>query len=525
MAISVANNYIEFGFDPYKFIEEGIEIVRRESLRTIYSLSRVTGGGSVSGKPYNWHGYNPSSTLTAEQQFDINSGLGSFLDQNLLNKFEDIYSNIQAKLDLGGDIKAARIKFTDKPLGVFSFAQASKGLIRPVEYFSLKENKLIKPDDVLKGNLGETEYYYYLLEKEEVLVQRRQQGTTKILENCEDAILKQDPITRLYLPYTKDGKVKNSCGEDRLRYTSTVKKVFAYRQKKGGGIAPYVDLYISTGGTADKNPESMIIRSMPNLLLARILEKSGVKVRIFAFWSNRDGGRDRDFNTIFMVKNYGETVDLNKLSVFTADTRFYRYWLANATVGTYFKMCGDGRSGFDTTGTNSNSTFNREILPLVRNYVDYQIKVGSFPSQVVNKKLMIFCPLDAYDGEKIEDAAVEEKIIDAFYKAIDYIQLQLTKTPRVVFQEIIKREKAKLISDSQIRIYLKDIVTQTILPTKEIQTISPLKLKESFDLKKITKADYERQLKVQIQLDSQEQIDERVIESNKLLEIIKNLIP
>ena len=65
MAIPVANNYIEFGFDPYKFIEEGIEIVRIESLRTIYSLSSVRSGGTVTGKPYNWYGYNPSSSFLA----------------------------------------------------------------------------------------------------------------------------------------------------------------------------------------------------------------------------------------------------------------------------------------------------------------------------------------------------------------------------------------------------------------------------------------------------------------------------
>jgi hypothetical protein len=145
------DNYIVFGFDPYKFIEEGLDIVKKDGLRTIYSESSVTSGMSVSGKDYNWHGYKSGSSKSFAEQFDVNSGLGSFLDQDLLTKVEQVYSNINAKLDLGGDFKASRIRFTEKPLGIFSFAQASKGLIRPVEYYSKEENKIIPPDDVFKG--------------------------------------------------------------------------------------------------------------------------------------------------------------------------------------------------------------------------------------------------------------------------------------------------------------------------------------------------------------------------------------
>ena len=65
------------------------------------------------------------------------------------------------------------------------------------------------------------------------------------------------------------------------------------------------------------------------------LNMGRVRVRIFAYWSNRDYGRDRDFNTMFMLKNYGETIDLNNIAVFSSDTRFYRYWLANSTIGWY----------------------------------------------------------------------------------------------------------------------------------------------------------------------------------------------
>lgn len=518
------DNYIVFGFDPYKFIEEGLDIVKKDGLRTIYDKSAIIGQPAISGKDYNWHGYKSGASKSFEEQFDINSGLGSFLDQDLLTKVEQVYSNINAKLDLGGDFKASRIKFTEKPLGIFSFAQASKGLIRPVEYYSKEENKVIPPDSVFKSEFKGEDFYYYNYDGREVAVERRQEGTTKIAESCTDILLKRDEQSKLVLPYDLEGKIVNDCKGNKLRYTTTTKKVYAYREKKGGGIAPYVDLYISTGGLGDINPEQMIIRSLPNILLSRILEKAGVRVRIFAYWSNRDYKQDRDFNTMFMLKNYGETVDLNKIAVFSSDTRFYRYYLANSTIGWYKFMCGDDKSGFDTTGTLSPSTFMTNILPMIRNYVSYQISVGNFPSQVVDKRLMLFANMDVSSGDKIDSETTEKLVIEKFYSILDYIQMQLSNTPRKVLQDIIKREKDNGKSETQIKNYIRSAITNVLSPTKEFQKESPAQLKKLFDSGALTKKEYEKKLRVEIMLDTSEEADIIIEEREKLLSILNTLI-
>ena len=287
-----SETFLSFAFDPYKFIEEGIKIAEDNGL-TISRQNSVTSGRSVSGKNYNWYGYDASSRLSVQQQYDINSGLGSFLDQDLINDVETSYSNIVAKLDLGGDLKASRIKFTDRPLGVFSFAQASKGLIRPVEYYSIQEDKIIEPNSVFKGVLNqgkpnEIDYFYYLKDGQEVLVEKRQEGTTEMLKNCPTLLPKLDEVSKLVLPYDINNKIVNSCDGYRLRFTSTIKKVYAYREKKGGGTAPYVDIYLATGQNSGFDPEQMLIQAMPNILLARILEKSGVKVRMFGFFKHKE---------------------------------------------------------------------------------------------------------------------------------------------------------------------------------------------------------------------------------------------
>jgi hypothetical protein len=517
MAIQSANNYLQFSFDPYDWLNEGVDIAKKNNLQ-LYKLSDVTSGARVSGKNYNPRGYDASSSLSVEQQYDINSGLGSFLDQSLITDIETLYSNIVAKLDLGGDLKASRIKFTDRPLGVFSFAQASKGLIRPVEYYCEEQERIIDPNLVLKGNLPSGLEYFYFLDKEEVvLVERRQEGTTKILQSCNFLKPKLDEVSGLVLPYNDKDEIVNECNGNRLRYTSTNKKVYAYRQKKGGGIAPYVDLYIASGQNWGWQPEQMLIQAMPNILLARILEKSGVKVRIFGFYNQNINYDKYIFNSFFMIKNYGEPVDLNKIAVFLADTRFFRYYMWNAKSGWNYQMLGKSLSNSEVFGSMGSMMgmvrFNNEIMPFVRNYVDYQIKVGNFPTQVVNKKLMIFGGLDVGSNDKLMDASTQEKITNKFNSLSDYVQIQLSKTPREVMSNIIKREKEKNKSEFEIRNYLRSLITEVLTPTNEIQTTTPNDKMDKNEFRK------------EVQLDTRQEYDDVFEERDKLIDIVDKLIP
>ena len=240
MAFSYRENYIKFGFDPYEFIREGIDLALQNNLgffKTENALinSPRNNTSKANAKPFNWSGYNPNSNLTVTEQLNVNM-LGSFIDQDLINEFEGVFSEINAKLDLGKDSKPARIKFTDKPIGIFSFSQASKGLIRPVEYFSFKEEKIIKVDNVFSKKEYGKDFFYYLIDGNEYEVQRRQEGTTAISEVCPTVKIKYDETTKLFLPFDQENKIVNKCEDKRLRFTSTNKKVYAFREKKAVGL-------------------------------------------------------------------------------------------------------------------------------------------------------------------------------------------------------------------------------------------------------------------------------------------------
>ena len=212
-----------------------------------------------------------------------------------------------------------------------------------------------------------------------------------------------------------------------------------------------------------------------------------------------------------MIKNYGEPTDINKIAVFLADTRFFRYWLFNASSGWNFKMTGKRLGGSEgyMMGT---VEFNRQMMPFVRNYVDYQIKTGKFPSQVVNKKLMLFGGMELQTGQKLMSDDTQKQILKRFYSLSDYVQLQLSKTPKKVMEEIIKREKEAGKTKIEIENYLTDSITDVLTPTTEITKTAPNdKMSEN-------------ELRVAMQLDTQEQSDEIMKDRKNLLGILKTLI-
>lgn len=503
--IKASDAYVYYGFNVNDVINEGMAVVNEKGLDLVTEESRVLNNNdNPSGKNYNWYGYKKDGSESFEKQFDLNSGLGKYLDQDLLTTALEKTKEVESKIDLGKDSKPARIKFTDRPLGVFSFAQASKGLIRVVEFYSVEEDKIINADLVQKGEFSKETYYYYINEGKEIVLERRQEGTTKILKSCSTLKAKLDPNSKMILPYDSEGNIVNECKGNKLKYSSTNKKVYAYRDKKGGGAAPYVDLYIPSGGLADLDPEQMLLRGIPTIMLAKTLEKSGVKVRIFSYWSNYDSTFEQHMVINTMVKNYGEPTDINKLAVYTSDTRFYRYYLFNSYLGIRYLTTGKSSSSFRTATTNP-TQFSSQFLPMLRNYVSYKIKEGRFPAQIVDPRLMITVPMDVSDGEKIDDPNTENKIMDSYYSALDYIQIQLSKTPKDIIKEIYNRKKNDGEDVIEIKKYLRGLISDVYTPTSELQSNSPENLKDKLIKGEIDEKEYENLLRKNILLNTNEE--------------------
>jgi hypothetical protein len=269
----------------------------------------------------------------------------------------------------------------------------------------------------------------------------------------------------MVLPYDKEGKIINFYDKYKLRYTSTTKKVYQIREKKGGGYAPYVDLYCPLGAHNQYTSESMLIQAMPMILLARVLERAGVRTRVFAtsFMQSYPTGDNKMVSPI-LVKEYGEPLDLNKLAIYTSDKRFFRFHSFNAFLG-WFAENGDLETDHTQTTMLSNSEI-YEIMPRVKNYYQYQMDKGIFPKSNIDKGLMIFGGTPTNPGDKLNNPMVEKKIIDEFYKISDYVSLMMSKKPDSVIKKIFEREEDRKISKQEVAQNLRNTITQILAPIR-----------------------------------------------------------
>ena len=458
---------ISYGLDANNFIREGTEIARREGVFQSGDEGDARRNGSLDDVGANWWGYKPNDTRSFDEQMSMDNVLVSFLNQGLLTRADELYDQILSTIDLGGDLKQQRIIFTSQPIGIFSFAQASKGLIRSVEYYCPSEDRIIAPDSVFKGELNGKEYYFFEgVNDEEILVERRQEGTTDILRTCPFATAQLNYDSGMVLPYDKEGKIINFYDKYKLRYTSTTKKVYQIREKKGGGYAPYVDLYCPLGAHNQYTTESMLIQAMPMILLARVLERAGVRTRVFAtsFMKSYMTQSDNIMVSPILVKEYGVPLDLNKLAIYTSDKRFFRFHSFNAFLG-WFKENGDLETDHSHTTMLSNSEI-YQMMPRVKNYYQYQMDRGKFPKTNIDKGLMIFGGTPTNPSDLLSSPSVQKKIIDEFYKISDYVSLMMSKKPDSVIKKIFEREEDRKISKQEVAQTLRNTITQILAPIR-----------------------------------------------------------
>jgi hypothetical protein len=406
-----------------------------------------------------FYGYDPNSTKSLQEQFSYDE-IKIFSDLQLLQDALDGFSDIKKKLDLGGDFDSARMKFTSLPKGVFNFGVASKGLFRKVEYFDETNQVVVDSNLVLQSEINNAPYYN--LKGNRVYLRKQQKGTSLIEKYCKDVKVNYSDVNQLHLPF-KDGKIYNGCGFEvdkekgiyaKLKYATTTKKVYMYREKLGGGISPFVDLYIVTGGLAGINTENMLAKNLPTFIVADILEKAGVKVRIYGV-RGYDTPEDRLVFLPFALKEYGETLDFGNLASFTSDVRFFRVnlWRSLATVRRMAEKANNPNStrypyGYGTTlygFSNGRRDDLYDAFQMYKNWVFNQKGSVKNTTKINDKGLMILGGLrNLSDSDRltgVNKAQTFQKIKEEVYRILDYVGMLLTNNPSKFIQSIYLREK------------------------------------------------------------------------------------
>ena len=428
----------------------------------------------------NFAGYDVNSPLSIAEQYSYDQ-LKMFSDMPLLSQAIEKFDIIKRGLDLGGDFDSSKIKFTSLSKGVFNFGLASKGLIRKTEFFDVEDNKVIDEKIVRQESLNNITVFYYLKNGTKHFVRKQQKGTMLVKDNFLDVEVKFDENQKIWLPY-KDGKIFNGKGKNMLSYSTTTKKVYMYREKLGGGVSPYVDLFVGVNGLEDLDTENMLAKNLSAFIVADILEKAGVKVRIYGLRtyvedrkkisSYKLEDKGQAVFIAYALKDYGEQLDFGRLASFTSDKRFFRVnmWriasaLRKMETGEYKVGKAYSLYGGDDDLYNAFSMF--------KNWVFNKKGTVNFDTKINDKNLMVLSGLpkvgreDKLTGENADRTF--KKIEQEVYRTLDYVGMLLTKNPKAFVGKIYKREK-----DSQnyydakqgIRDYLEGLIRNnlTIVP-------------------------------------------------------------
>ena len=414
-------------------------------------------------------GYQNNSSKTIEEQYSYDD-IKVFSDMPLLENALNGFSDIRKGLDLGGDFDSARLKFTSIARGVFNFGIASKGLYRKVEYFDETHGIVIDSNLVLQSDIDNTPYYNF--KGNRLYLRKQQEGTSLIEKHCEDVKVKYSEDNMLYLPF-KDGKIYNGCGFEvnkekgifaKLKYATTTKKVFSYREKLGGGISPFVDLFVVVGALAGIGTENMLAKNLPTFIVADILEKAGVKVRIYGvraydtitdFRTSNDNARKKIVFLPFAIKEYGETIDFGNLASFTSDVRFFRVnlWRGLSTIRRIAEKEINPNSNYFPYGYGSTLYGYKQnvrdelydVFQMYKNWVFNNKGSVKNTTKINDKGLMILGGLRNLSGSDTltgrNQSQTFEKIKEEVYRILDYVGMLLTKNPNKFIQGIYIREK------------------------------------------------------------------------------------
>jgi hypothetical protein len=470
-----------------------------------------------------FYGYDPNSSMSIAEQYSYDQ-LRNFPDMPLLSEAINKFEVIKKGLDLGGDFDASKIKFTSLPRGVFNFGLASKGLIRKKEFYDVEAKEVIDEKIVKEEKLNNIKIFYYLKNGVKHFVRKQQKGTMLVKDNFLDVEVNYDENQKIWLPY-KDGKVFNGKGKNMLSYATTTKKVYMYREKLGGGVSPYVDLFVGVNGLADLDTENMLAKNLSAFIVADILEKAGVKVRIYGLRTYVEEREELSSGKVvdkgqavfiaYAIKEYGEQIDFARLASFTSDKRFFRVnlWrVASALrkmetgaykVGKAYSLYGGEDDLYNT-------------FSMFKNWVFNQKGTVKFDTKINDKNLMVLSGLPTVDNSDkltgVNADATFRKIEKEVYRTLDYVGMLLTKNPKAFVSKIYKREiETPKIEQyysnpkQEIRDYLESLITSnlTIVPQYDLAD------KDSPDNRFSTP------------LNEEPRITER---TNELIEVINNVI-
>jgi len=391
-----------------------------------------------------------------------------FYDPALKQRFLNLRETIASRTEMGGVTEKSRIKITDNPSGVFSFDLAAQGLYRPAEFYCWANKALADPLQVKHEMVGGKELYSITEDGEQKFCRRQQLGSQDIMDHCPYATLNE--IREGFYVASPAKYVDPDGKEYRLKFRTNTKRVYLQRKQVGGKVK-YVDLFINVGGNWRYTTENLMVRASAMILLAEKLESAGVRVRLNGIQFKAYGiNRTQVYSVLaWGMKDYGEPLDINRLLVQAADSRFYRKKIWQAYNGTNRAAYGNNSPQAETQLTeiyDIDDDMQDEVWTAFRNYVWNQKERGQYRTNVDDRSLLI--------NEQVPDSmqkTIQSNTPDierTYEKIADGVELVLTPNVAKSAARIVQRLKDKGWSRRQMDDYFKEVL-QTAFRTIEPQ--------------------------------------------------------
>ena len=365
--------------------------------------------------------------------------LTAYNSPETLTEFKDNFKDLSANIDTGGAFDKRKLIATRNKSGIFDFGLASKGLLRQVEWYDVKLALAIKdkrranpfeaygvepgvvPADFVKkiGNKNLV-YFVWVENGKQYSVDKRQAGVTKALNENPSLATYTAPgnILTLVQP-NKHLKFSSNYDKCYLQFTTSEKN------------DKTVDLFVQIGGAGSLNSKSFAWKVMPALIVAEILTEAGIKVRINGVFMLHSMSGKNQLASSYVIKDYHEGFDWNKLLLNAADTRTIRYNVfrsLSANIAGNYPTQKDGTAWSARDGLfNGRVLFKGtkdffELSERLKIFLLEQQKKGLNKTKTVDPEKMIFTEIgeiDNYDSLETltEKARVE---IDRVLTKIDF---------------------------------------------------------------------------------------------------------
>jgi hypothetical protein len=393
--------------------------------------------------------------------------LGTFQDAQALDNIVSAFGSLKNQIDTGGLIKKTRIKLSDNKKFPFSFALASKGLIRVAEYYSeelakdfpnlFNQDGRYKSDETMVAGVVPNELvdsvqladfksaFFTKINGKEYTLRQQQKGTAKMLLLHPWVELKQGE-DGMY--YTDPSVV----GDFSLSFSSTFKKSYL-EMPKAGGNAKAIDIYIPLD-YLNSEPQIRITSAIPLLLAYDFLTKARIKVRIsvirpiVAEYKKTSRSRAENSSSIvgIVIKDYTDPMDWNKI----ANGRANFDLLSSLTeANARLRIEENNLDSLDASASHlmyNNEQMLQEEFARYKNFLYEQVEKGKVKSKLVPKALMMTFSTAGLLYQTFDQSIVDAKMNGTQNRTLELIEsnfFEILDTQDIYFnskpQEVVKR--------------------------------------------------------------------------------------